>query len=78
MSIDFRFFFRLSSNSSSYCDRGNFNYMTLCSYKIYYTAWDDQKKNIGLFFGYLMTPSSAHRFYYDVLGRNMIKKIYDA
>jgi len=30
--------------------------MTVCSYKIYYTKCDD-KKTIGLFVGYLMTPS---------------------
>lgn len=35
-------------------------------------------KNIGLFVGNLMTPSSAHRFYNDVLDRNMIKKIDEA
>jgi hypothetical protein len=50
--------------------------MTVCSYKIYYTAWDD-KKNIGLFVGYLMTPSSTHRFYNDRLDRDVIKKIYE-
>jgi len=43
MSIDFRFFLRLSLSSSPYCHCENFNYMTVCSYKIYYTTCNDKK-----------------------------------